>query len=159
MRSLPNSLRQAILFDMDHSQIAALPEDLATEARALQQQHREREIDLFAAAHRSSGRAGGAVGAVANPYIGNRYTISANRGLGGIYNVASSLLHDSYFYGSGSGGAGGHGRDLNRLRRGLRHLNEADLIFNAAGGGLSGLVGGPPGGLGKFCVYNKKKIF
>ena len=32
MRALPSSLRQAILFDMDHSQISALP--------ALQQQHR-----------------------------------------------------------------------------------------------------------------------
>jgi hypothetical protein len=55
MRALPASLRQAILFDMDHSQISALPDDLATEARTLQQQHREREIDLFAhaAAHRS----------------------------------------------------------------------------------------------------------
>jgi hypothetical protein len=28
MRALPSSLRQAILFDMDHSQISALPEDL-----------------------------------------------------------------------------------------------------------------------------------
>ncbi len=147
LRTLPNSLRQAILFDMDHSQISALPEDLANEARQLQQQQREREIDLFAAAHRTSGRAGGAGGTIANPYIG-RYTISSNRGLGGIYNVASTLLHDSYFYGSGAGGASGsHGRDLNRLRRGLRHLNDADLIFNGFPGmsGPSGLTGGPSG--------------
>ena len=124
MRALPASLRQAILFDMDHSQISALPEDLATEARALQQQHREREIDLLtAAAHRGAGGRGG------GGYLGNRYTISTNRGLGGIYNVASSLFNDGYLYTSGLG----HGRDLSRIRRGLRQLNEADLALNPAG--------------------------
>ncbi len=51
MRSLLSSLRQAILYNMDQSQISALPDDLATEARTLQQhiQNRERELDLFAA--------------------------------------------------------------------------------------------------------------
>ena len=143
MRALPASLRQAILFDMDHSQISALPEDLATEARALQQQHREREIDLFAAAaHRRGGGSGG------NPYLGGRYTISANRGLGGIYNVASSLLHDSYLY---SGGAGGHGRDLSRLRRGLRQLNEAE--FNP----LSPAILGGPSGSGGAMALEKSR--
>ncbi|CAF0785839.1 unnamed protein product [Brachionus calyciflorus] len=124
MRTLPASLRQAILFDMDHSQISALPEDLATEARALQQQHREREIDLFAAAHRT-----GRVGGNGNSYIsslGRGYRITSNRGLEGIYNVASSLLNDTYVYG------GGQSRDLNRLRRNLRHLNEADIFFGSS---------------------------
>ena len=146
MRALPASLRQAILFDMDHSQISALPEDLATEARALQQQHREREIDLFAAAAHRSARGAGATGHAAgsNPYLGSRYTISANRGLGGIYNVASSLLHDSYLY--GGGGAGAHGRDLSRLRRGLRQLNEAE--FMPLSPGVMGVVGGAGGGAG-----------
>lgn len=117
---------------MDHSQISALPEDLATEARNLQQQHREREIDLFAhaAAHRSSG-AGGAGGSSGGPYLGGRYTLSTNRGLGSIYNVASSLLHDTYLYGGGPSGLG-HSRDLSRLRRGLRRFNEAEIIL---GGG------------------------
>lgn len=142
MRALPASLRQAILFDMDHSQISALPEDLATEARNLQQQHREREIDLFAhaAAHRSSG-AGGAGGSSGGPYLGGRYTLSTNRGLGSIYNVASSLLHDTYLYGGGPSGLG-HSRDLNRLRRGLRRFNEAEIIL---GGGHHHHHHGPHG--------------
>lgn len=145
MRALPSSLRQAILFDMDHSQISALPEDLATEARALQQQHREREIDLFSAAHRSGSRFGASGG---GNYVGRGYRISSNRGLEGIYNVASSLLHDTYMY-SGGGSGGGGGRDFNRLRRNIRHLNEGDIFF---GGGIpSGAghatLGGPSAGM------------
>ena len=147
MRALPSSLRQAILFDMDHSQISALPEDLATEARALQQQHREREIDLFAhaAAHRSSGAGGGAGG---GPYLGSRYTISSNRGIGSIYNVASSLLHDTYLYGGGGGGGGAggaHSRDTYRLRRGIRRFNDAEIILGSSLGGVG--AGGPGGQL------------
>ena len=106
----------------------------ATEARALQQQHREREIDLFAhaTAHRSSGNGG--------PYLGSRYTISSNRGLGSIYNVASSLLHDTYLYGGGGGGGlGAHSRDTYRLRRGIRRLNDAEIILG------SSFCGGPGG--------------
>lgn len=140
MRALPPSLRQAILFDMDHSQIGALPEDLAAEARQLQQQHRDREIDLFAAAaaahHRSASRfsrgAGGAglrIGGSNRGTGGGAAAAAAAAGLEGIYNVASSLLHDTYMYGSGGTGAGAN-RDLSRLRRGLRQLNDADFIFN-----------------------------
>ena len=152
IRALPPSLRQTILFDMDHSQIAALPEDLATEARALQQQHREREIDLFSAAHRSGSRFGGGGGGGGN-YLGRGYRISANRGLEGIYNVASSLLHDTYLYGGSSG------RDFNRLRRNIRHLNEANgggeiilghgAIPSGFGSLLGGGGGGGPSGLGQ----------
>jgi hypothetical protein len=60
-----------------------------------------------------------------------RYTLSTSgRGLGSIYNVASSLLHDTYLYG-GVGGASalGNSRDLSRLRRGLRRFNEAEIIL------------------------------
>jgi hypothetical protein len=106
----------------------------ATEARALQQQHREREIDLFAhaTAHRSSGNGG--------PYLGSRYTISSNRGLGSIYNVASTLLHDTYLYGGGGGGGlGAHSRDTYRLRRGIRRRNDAEIILG------SSFCGGPGG--------------
>jgi E3 ubiquitin-protein ligase HUWE1 len=142
MRALPASLRQAILFDMDHSQISALPEDLAAEARTLQQQHREREIDLFtAAAHRSAASrfgGGGAGGGSRGLRMGAHRT-GGQAGLDGIYNVASSLLHDTYMYASGGGGGGGTTRDLSRLRRGLRQLGDADFIFNAPGGGLHGL--------------------
>ena len=107
MRSLPPSLRQAILYDMDQSQISALPEDLASEARTLQQhiQNRERELDLFAAtaAHRTSGTS----------YFGSRYTLGAgNR----FYN-STSLANDNYLFGQNYG----------RLRRGLRHLNEIEM--------------------------------
>lgn len=93
----------------------------------MQQQQREREIDLFqhAAAHRSN--AGG--GSSGGPYLGGRYTLTSNRGLGSIYNVASSLLHDTYLYGGGPSGLGGHSRDLNRLRRGLRRFNDAEIIL------------------------------
>ncbi len=94
----------------------------------MQQQQREREIDLFqhAAAHRSN-----ATGTPGGPYLGSRYTLSSNRGLGSIYNVASSLLHDTYLYGGGPSGLGGHSRDLNRLRRGLRRFNETEIILGA----------------------------
>jgi hypothetical protein len=94
----------------------------------MQQQQREREIDLFqhAAAHRSN-----ASGAPGGPYLGSRYTLSSNRGLGSIYNVASSLLHDTYLYGGGPSGLGGHSRDLNRLRRGLRRFNETEIILGS----------------------------
>ncbi len=110
MRSLPSSLRQAILYDMDQSQISALPDDLATEARTLQQhiQNRERELDLFAAtaAHRTSGTS----------YFGNRYTLGAgNR----FYNAAS-LVNDNYLF-------AGQTVSYGRLRRGLRHLNETEM--------------------------------
>jgi hypothetical protein len=93
----------------------------------MQQQQREREIDLFqhAAAHRSN-----ASGAPGGPYLGSRYTLSSNRGLGSIYNVASSLLHDTYLYG---GAPSGHSRDLNRLRRGLRRFNETEIILGSHG--------------------------
>lgn len=108
MRSLPPSLRQAILYDMDQSQISALPEDLASEARTLQQhiQNRERELDLFAAtaAHRTSGTS----------YFGTRYTLgSGNR----FYNSAS-LMNDNYLFAS---------QNYGRLRRGLRHLNDTEM--------------------------------
>ena len=108
MRSLPPSLRQAILYDMDQSQISALPDDLATEARTLQQhiQNRERELDLFAAtaAHRTSGTS----------YFGNRYTL----GSGNRYFNSASLVNDNYLFAS---------QNYGRLRRGLRHLNEAEM--------------------------------
>ncbi len=140
MRALPTSLRQAILFDMDHSQISALPEDLAAEARQLQQQHREREIDLFAAAHRTAGRLGGGGGARSTIRIGGGSGRSG--GLDGIYNVASSILQDTYMYGGGGGGSRG---DMSRIRRGLRQLNDADFIFstnalNPSGGTSSATV-------------------
>lgn len=144
MRALPSSLRQAILFDMDHSQISALPDDLATEARALQQQQREREIDLFSAAHRSGSRFTG-------NYIGRGYRINANRGLEGIYNVASSLLHDTYLYGgNGGGGGGGGGRNYRNIRN-IRHLNEGGEIILGHGaipGGFGSLLGGGGAGSG-----------
>jgi E3 ubiquitin-protein ligase HUWE1 len=108
MRSLPPSLRQAILYDMDQSQISALPDDLATEARTLQQhiQNRERELDLFAAtaAHRTSGTS----------YFGNRYTL----GSGNRYFNSASLVNDNYLFAS---------QNYGRLRRGLRHLNETEM--------------------------------
>ncbi len=110
-----------------------MPEDLAAEARQLQQQHREREIDLFAAAaHRSASRFGGG-GASRALRIGSGHRSGGQANLDGIYNVASSLLHDTYMYAGGAGGSsGGAGtRDLSRLRRGLRQLNDADFIFNA----------------------------
>jgi len=114
MRALPTSLRQAILYDMDQSQIGALPEDLATEARSLQQQQREREMDFFT--HRAAGG-----------LFGHRYTISStNR----FYNAAS-LLNDTYLFGGGAGGAGagaGGQRVDHRLRRSLfRRYNEAEM--------------------------------
>ena len=161
LRALPSALRQAILFDMDHSQIGALPEDLANEARALQQQQREREIDLLtaAAAHRNAAGSrgaggGGAGGGISIPHMGTsgRYSIATgHRGLSSIYNAASSLLNDTYLYGTGAGGGGSgvalHGRDLNRLRRNLRHLNDTDLIFSA--GQLTGFdLTTIPGGAG-----------
>lgn len=148
MRALPASLRQAILFDMDHSQISALPEDLANEARALQQQQqRDREIDLFSA-HRSGNRFGGGGGGGGN-YTSRGFRISSNRGIEGIYNVASSLLHDSYLYGGSGGGGGGigAGRDL-RLRRSFRHLNDGGEIILGHGaipGGFGSLLGGGGG--------------
>jgi hypothetical protein len=103
MRSLPASLRQAILFDMDQSQIGALPDDLASEARGLQQQQqRERDLDLFAS-HRTNG---GFYRAITGT---NRF-----------YNAASSLVNDAYFF-------AGQSRDYNRLRRGLRRLTDAEM--------------------------------
>ena len=129
MRALPTSLRQAILFDMDHSQISALPEDLATEARTLQQAHHEREIDLFAAAaHRSASRFGAGGGSRMTARMSTSGVRGGTTGLDGIYNVASSLLHDTYIYG------GGGSRDLSRLRRGLRQLTDVDFIFPQGSG-------------------------
>ncbi len=120
-----------------------MPEDLAAEARTLQQQHRDREIDLFAAAHRSASRfggGGGGSGASRALRIGGGHRTGGGQAtLDGIYNVASSLLHETYMYPGGGGASGAGTRDLSRLRRGLRQLNDADFIFNAPGGGLHGL--------------------
>lgn len=104
MRTLPPSLRQAILYDMDQSQIAALPDDLATEARTLQQhiQHRERELDLFAAtaAHRTN-----------SAYFGN---------LGNRFYNPGTIGNDAYVF-------GGQHLSYNRLRRGFRDSNAGDM--------------------------------